>query len=133
MGGTWEAIDPEATYGVVSNNFMRGGGDGYSVFTTAMNAYDFGPGLEEVVATMSARTAPTRPTPMGGFPKPNKASDKTQRNQAGARACRPFSCPLLHCRKRKPAFAKGQLSFALALSYWGHETSNRANEKELHQ
>ncbi|MEL6702297.1 MAG: 5'-nucleotidase C-terminal domain-containing protein, partial [Pseudomonadota bacterium] len=25
-------IDPAATYGVVSNNYMRGGGDGYSVF-----------------------------------------------------------------------------------------------------
>ncbi|NKX44593.1 bifunctional metallophosphatase/5'-nucleotidase [Roseicyclus persicicus] len=43
-------LDPEATYGVVSNNYMRGGGDGYSVFTTAENAYDFGPGLEQVVA-----------------------------------------------------------------------------------
>ncbi|MEO0637294.1 MAG: 5'-nucleotidase C-terminal domain-containing protein [Pseudomonadota bacterium] len=45
------AIDPEATYGVVSNNYMRGGGDGYDVFeTNGMNAYDFGPGLEQVVA-----------------------------------------------------------------------------------
>jgi 5'-nucleotidase len=44
-------IDPEATYGVVSNNYMRGGGDGYDVFeTNGMNAYDFGPGLESVVA-----------------------------------------------------------------------------------
>lgn len=45
-----EALDLEATYGVVSNNYMRGGGDGYSSFTTAENAYDFGPGLEQVVA-----------------------------------------------------------------------------------
>ncbi|WP_308916960.1 bifunctional metallophosphatase/5'-nucleotidase [Jannaschia sp. LMIT008] len=42
-------IDPEATYGVVSNNYMRGGGDGYSVFEGARNAYDYGPGLEQVV------------------------------------------------------------------------------------
>ena len=48
IGG--EPLDPEATYGVVSNNYMRGGGDGYSAFTTAENAYDFGPGLEQVVA-----------------------------------------------------------------------------------
>jgi 5'-nucleotidase len=46
----FQPIDPEATYGVVSNNYMRGGGDGYAVFTTAENAYDFGPGLEQVVA-----------------------------------------------------------------------------------
>jgi len=49
VGG--EPIDPEATYGVVSNNYMRGGGDGYSVFETGgMNAYDFGPDLADVVA-----------------------------------------------------------------------------------
>jgi 5'-nucleotidase len=47
----WVAIDPEAVYGVVSNNYMRGGGDGYSMFAAdGMNAYDFGPGLEQVVA-----------------------------------------------------------------------------------
>ena len=49
VGG--EPIDPEATYGVVSNNYMRGGGDGYGMFASnGMNAYDFGPGLEVVVA-----------------------------------------------------------------------------------
>ena len=49
VGG--EAIDLEATYGVVSNNYMRGGGDGYGVFETGgMNAYDFGPDLADVVA-----------------------------------------------------------------------------------
>jgi 5'-nucleotidase len=43
-------IDPEATYQVVTNNYMRGGGDGYSMFENAEDAYDFGPGLELVVA-----------------------------------------------------------------------------------
>ncbi len=42
-------IDPAKTYGVVTNNFMRAGGDGYSVFETAgKNAYDFGPDLADV-------------------------------------------------------------------------------------
>ncbi len=36
-------IDPAATYGVVSNNFVRNGGDGYKMFTTAENAYDLRP------------------------------------------------------------------------------------------
>ncbi|MEM9320210.1 MAG: 5'-nucleotidase C-terminal domain-containing protein [Pseudomonadota bacterium] len=50
MDGTWTALDPAATYGLVSNNYMRGGGDGYDIFATgAENAYDFGPGLEQVV------------------------------------------------------------------------------------
>lgn len=50
-GGAFSAIDNAKTYGVVSNNFMRSGGDGYKVFKTkGMNAYDFGPSLEDVVA-----------------------------------------------------------------------------------
>jgi 5'-nucleotidase len=50
-GDSFAAIDPEKVYGVVSNNFMRGGGDGYDVFATkGMNAYDFGPDLADVVA-----------------------------------------------------------------------------------
>ncbi|MFT6657145.1 bifunctional metallophosphatase/5'-nucleotidase [Maritalea sp.] len=49
--GTFGALDPAATYGVVSNNYMRNGGDGYKVFSTnGMKAYDFGPNLEDVVA-----------------------------------------------------------------------------------
>jgi 5'-nucleotidase len=36
---------------MVSNNFLRNGGDGYAVLLDeATNAYDFGPGLEDVVA-----------------------------------------------------------------------------------
>ncbi len=51
MDGAWASLDPEATYGVVSNNYMRSGGDGYKVFATnGMNAYDYGPNLENVVA-----------------------------------------------------------------------------------
>lgn len=54
-GDEWVPIDPEAVYGVVTNNFMRSGGDGYSVFSDeGMNAYDYGPGLEEVVADYMA-------------------------------------------------------------------------------
>lgn len=49
--GEWQPIDPSATYGVVSNNYMRAGGDGYEVFATkAQNPYDFGPDLAEVTA-----------------------------------------------------------------------------------
>ncbi|WP_416356475.1 bifunctional metallophosphatase/5'-nucleotidase [Aureimonas phyllosphaerae] len=48
--GDWQPIDPAATYTVVSNNFLRQGGDGYSVFATkAENAYDFGPNMEDAV------------------------------------------------------------------------------------
>jgi len=61
-GDGFTPIDPEATYGLVSNDFMRNGGDGYSVFASdAINAYDFGPGLELVVADYLAANAPYQP------------------------------------------------------------------------
>lgn len=50
MDGTWMAVDAEATYGLVSNNYVRGGGDGYRMFRDAANAYDFGPDLADVLA-----------------------------------------------------------------------------------
>jgi len=56
-GDSWTAIDPDKVYGVATNNYMRSGGDGYKVFATnGMNAYDFGPGLEKVVADYLAET-----------------------------------------------------------------------------
>ncbi|KQI70835.1 5'-nucleotidase [Loktanella sp. 5RATIMAR09] len=59
VGG--EPIDLTATYGVVSNNYVRNGGDGYSMFEDAMNAYDFGPDLADVTAEYLAANAPYQP------------------------------------------------------------------------
>ncbi|MFN4098400.1 MAG: bifunctional metallophosphatase/5'-nucleotidase [Pararhodobacter sp.] len=60
--GQWVPIDPEATYGVVSNDFMRNGGDGYRVFRdNAGNAYDFGPDLADVLAEYLAENLPYTP------------------------------------------------------------------------
>ncbi|WP_417685018.1 bifunctional metallophosphatase/5'-nucleotidase [Roseibium sp.] len=56
--GAWAPIDAEKVYGVVSNNYMRGGGDGYKIFASAgMNAYDFGPDLADVVAEYLAASS----------------------------------------------------------------------------
>ena len=52
--GAWVPIDTAKVYGVVTNNFMRNGGDGYRMFRDGMNAYDYGPGLEQVVADYMA-------------------------------------------------------------------------------
>ncbi len=61
-GDGWAPIDPEARYGVVSNNYVRGGGDGYSVFAeNASKVYDFGPNVESVVADFLAANAPYEP------------------------------------------------------------------------
>ena len=47
-------LDPAMVYGVVSNNYVRNGGDGYSMFEDAANAYDFGPDLADVLAEYMA-------------------------------------------------------------------------------
>jgi len=59
VGGT--PIDMARVYGVVSNNYLRGGGDGYKMFRDAANAYDFGPDLAEVTAEYLAKHAPYKP------------------------------------------------------------------------
>jgi 5'-nucleotidase/UDP-sugar diphosphatase len=61
-GDAFVPLDPAKTYGVVSNNYMRSGGDGYSVFAkSGLNAYDFGPNLELVVADYLAAHRPYKP------------------------------------------------------------------------
>ena len=60
--GTWTPLDPAAEYGVVSNDFMRRGGDGYAVFAEeATDAYDSGPNLELVVSDFIAANSPYVP------------------------------------------------------------------------
>lgn len=54
-------IEMDKVYGVVSNNFMRKGGDGYAMFVDAENAYDFGPDLADVLAEYMAETGPVTP------------------------------------------------------------------------
>ena len=54
-------IDPATTYKLVSNNYVRNGGDGYDMFKSAENAYDFGPDLADVTAEYIAVNAPYAP------------------------------------------------------------------------
>ncbi len=62
MDGAYGPIDPAATYGVVTNNYVRNGGDGYKMFAgDGKNAYDFGPDLADVTAEYIARNAPYQP------------------------------------------------------------------------
>ncbi|AQZ50234.1 Trifunctional nucleotide phosphoesterase protein YfkN precursor [Martelella mediterranea DSM 17316] len=60
--GGFAPIDEAATYGIVTNNYVRGGGDGYAVFAEkGMNAYDFGPNLEDAVAEYIGMNSPYEP------------------------------------------------------------------------
>lgn len=56
--GAWGPIDAAATYKVVSNNYIRNGGDGYAMFVDAANPYDFGPDLADVLGEYLAQQGP---------------------------------------------------------------------------
>ena len=57
--GAFVELDPEALYTVAANDFTRTGGDGYEVFNTnAINAYDAGRPLDQVLADYIAANSP---------------------------------------------------------------------------
>lgn len=59
----WAPIDPSATYGLVTNNFMAGGGDGYAMLKeNGTNGYDTAIDLAEVLARFLSDNAPYAPT-----------------------------------------------------------------------
>jgi 5'-nucleotidase len=61
-GEAFAPLDPAKTYIVAANNYVRTGGDGFKVFATkAINAYDFGPNLEEAVAAYITANSPYKP------------------------------------------------------------------------
>ncbi|WP_278922552.1 bifunctional metallophosphatase/5'-nucleotidase [Pseudophaeobacter profundi] len=52
-------LDPAKTYRVVTNDYVRKGGDGYKIFAgDDKNAYDFGPDLADVLAEYLAQQGP---------------------------------------------------------------------------
>ncbi|MFN3208391.1 MAG: bifunctional metallophosphatase/5'-nucleotidase [Roseovarius sp.] len=59
VGG--EPLDPERDYLAVSNDYLRNGGDGYSMLRDAADAYDFGPDVAEVLAEYFAQNTPYQP------------------------------------------------------------------------
>ena len=60
-GGSFAPIDPAKTYLLVSNNYVRGGGDGYKMFRSASNVYDYGPDLADVTAEYMAKSGAYTP------------------------------------------------------------------------
>jgi 5'-nucleotidase/UDP-sugar diphosphatase len=85
--GQWVPLDPNKTYTVATNNFMRGGGDGYELFeTNAQNAYDYGPGLEQVVANYLAENRPYTPKLEGRITEVTGAAEPAATEDASAAA-----------------------------------------------
>jgi 5'-nucleotidase/UDP-sugar diphosphatase len=61
-GDGFVPVDPAKTYMVVTNNYVRNGGDGYKMFAgDDKNAYDFGPDLADVLAEYMAAHSPYTP------------------------------------------------------------------------
>lgn len=64
--GAYAPLEDERVYGVVTNNFLRRGGDNYTVLRDrAIEPYDSGPNLEEVFEAWLARRSPVAPATDG--------------------------------------------------------------------
>ena len=59
--GSYGPFDPNATYMIATNDFMRRGGDGYTVLRDrAIDPYDYGPGLDDALAAYVRTNSPVR-------------------------------------------------------------------------
>lgn len=91
-GSGFAPIEPEKVYGVAANNYVRSGGDGFKVFATkAINAYDYGPNLENAVAEYLTANNPYKPYTDGritvtGAPAPAQAAAPATAPAAAATA-----------------------------------------------
>ena len=69
-GDGYVPLDPAKTYLIVTNNFVRNGGDGYGMFAGEdKNAYDYGPDLADVLAEYMAAQGPVTPMVEGRITK----------------------------------------------------------------
>ena len=64
--GSYAPLDPARMYGLATNNFTRGGGDGYDMLRDrAVDVYDMGPPLADAVADWIAGHSPLTPQTEG--------------------------------------------------------------------
>ena len=118
--GSFSPVDPEAVYKIASNDFNRRGGDDYTVFAeNAIDPYDFGSPLDQVVADYITEFSPlnvqldgriTRlDTPMTPEPTPTEAPTEPPPRQLRP-SRRPPRCPSpapspLACRSSLPSWS----------------------------
>ncbi|MEK1925299.1 MAG: 5'-nucleotidase C-terminal domain-containing protein [Rhizobium giardinii] len=127
-GEAFVALDPAKAYNVVSNNYMRNGGDGYSIFKTkAENAYDYGPGLETVLADYLAAHNPYRPMTEGRITEIAAATETTPSAQAStdtaAQTATPEAKPAAEAAagtETRHVIAKGDTLWGLAKAVYGN-------------
>lgn len=93
-GDAFVPLDPAKTYIVAANNYVRTGGDGFKVFATkAINAYDFGPNLEEAVAAYITANSPYKPYTDGRISEVTPAGYVAPAKPAAPAATAPAAAP----------------------------------------
>ncbi|MGX9988791.1 5'-nucleotidase C-terminal domain-containing protein [Rhizobium sp. Z1P35] len=109
-GDSFVPIDPAKTYKVVTNNFMRSGGDGYSIFKEGKNAYDYGPDLADVTAEYVAAHSPYKPYTDGrvtelaqAVPAPSASEPAPAAPVAPAPSAEPSPVPAAPAPSTEPA------------------------------
>ncbi|WP_457587200.1 5'-nucleotidase C-terminal domain-containing protein [Ensifer canadensis] len=129
-GEAYGPLDPAKTYSLVTNNYMRNGGDGYDVFKTkGENAYDYGPGLETVLADYLAAHQPFKPYTDGRITEVAAAAGATAAEPAteakpatDATATQPATDAAVSTTASGPqkhVIAKGDTLWDLAKAFYG--------------
>lgn len=73
--GSYSPVDPDAVYQVVTNDFLRRGGDEYTIFAeAAINPYDFGSPLDQILADYIAAFSPVNPVIEGRITRVDAAA-----------------------------------------------------------
>jgi 5''-nucleotidase/2'',3''-cyclic phosphodiesterase and related esterases len=121
-GDGFAPIDPAKVYNVATNNFMRAGGDGYSIFSSAgLNAYDYGPGLETVVADYIAAHSPYEPYTDGRITEVSAAaSTGAASTEAAATATADAAASATPAGSRSYVVVKGDNLWKIARETYGN-------------
>ncbi|MEK1948582.1 MAG: 5'-nucleotidase C-terminal domain-containing protein [Ensifer adhaerens] len=114
-------LDPAKTYSIVTNNYMRNGGDGYAIFKDkGENAYDYGPGLETVLADYLAAHQPFKPYTDGRITEVAAAAGATTAEPATAtQPAADAAASATASGPQKHVIAKGDTLWDLAKAFYG--------------
>lgn len=82
-GDGYRPIDPNAVYRVATNDYLAGGGDGYTVFESGANWYATGFVLADVVADYIREHSPVAPQVEGRIMRASSRAEKAVASPAG--------------------------------------------------
>lgn len=92
--GSFSPVDPDAVYQVVTNDFMRRGGDEYTIFAeAAINPYDFGSPLDQILADYIAAFSPVNPVIEGRITRVDAATPEPTPTPTEEPAAEPTPTP----------------------------------------